>query len=324
VIPPVLLLVFNRPDSTAAVIEALRKVRPDRVYVAADGPRAGVAADVDRCAAARAAATAIDWPCDVHTQFRDENLGGHRAIVEAIGWFFEHEPDGIILEDDCLPDPTFFEYCREVLDRYRDDERVMSISGSHFHGDRHRPDTSYFFSRYPHTWGWATWRRSWQRYDASMTRWRELRNTSWLRDIGDGDAAFERYWRKIFDNVAGGSRDIWDYQWIFSCWAAGALSVVPTRNLVKNIGFTTAATHTTATRFTADLPVEATELPLVHPAEVSRDIEADHWTDRHVFMTRRPILRLLSSALASGLRFVPGGSRLADAARRRFFHVVAR
>lgn len=281
----VLFLVFNRPDETARSFAAIRAARPSRLYVAADGARAARAGESERCAEVRRIATAVDWPCEVRTLFRDDNLGCRRAVGGALDWFFDAEPEGIVLEDDCVAGPDWFRFAEAMLERYRDDERIMCVSASHFHGDAHRPPASYFFSRYNHCWGWATWRRAWRHYDPEMRDWPRLRGTSWLRELGDGSTVFARYWTRVFDAVAA-QRGInsWAYRWTFACWRQGGLTVLPARNLVSNLGFSMESTHTGSDSALKDAtPLESLAFPLRHPAEVVRDRAADLWTDRHIY-----------------------------------------
>jgi hypothetical protein len=281
----VLFLVFNRPDETVRSFAAIRAARPSRLYVAADGARAARAGEAERCAEVRRIATAVDWPCEVHTLFRDDNLGCRRAVGGALDWFFDAEPEGIVLEDDCVAGPDWFRFAEAMLDRYRDDERIMCVSASHFHGDAHQPPASYFFSRYNHCWGWASWRRAWRLYDPDMRDWPRLRSTAWLRQLGDGSTAFAHYWTRVFDAVAAQRGiDSWAYRWTFACWKQGALTVLPARNLVSNLGFTMESTHTGADSALKDAtPLESLDFPLRHPAEVVRDRAADLWTDRHIY-----------------------------------------
>ncbi len=282
--PPILFLIFNRPETTRRVFEAIRLVRPDKLYIAADGPRLTSPRDPELCAQTRKVLEGVDWPCEVKTLFRRENIGCREAVSGAIDWFFKQEEEGIILEDDCLPDLSFFRYCKELLERYRNDDRIMAIGAQHFHGTRHRPNNSYFFSRYFHCWGWATWRRAWQHYDVDMVEWPELRATDWLLDIGDGSRWFQAYWKRTFDRVALGEIDTWDYQWLYLCWLKSGLCILPTRNLVTNIGFGGDATHTSEEEHGfAFLPMESIGFPLEHPIEVSRDIFADNWTTKNVY-----------------------------------------
>lgn len=281
----VLFLIFNRPETTRRVFEAIRAAAPTRLYVAADGPRTGRPDDAPRCQAAREVATTVDWPCTVSTLFREENLGCRVAVSTALEWFFEHEPQGIVLEDDCLPAPDWFRFAGEMLARFRDDERIMCISANHFHGNAHSPEWSYFFSRYNHCNGWASWQRAWQHYDYDMAAWPALRDTDWLRSIGMGSKLFSRYWKDIFDMAYEGKRvDSWAYRWTFSCWVRGGLTVLPARNLVTNLGFGIDSTHTSdADSWLGSLPLESLDFPLRHPHVVERDTAADQWTDRNVF-----------------------------------------
>ena len=195
----VLLLVFNRPDTTKDVFESIRKAQPERLYVAADGPRGHVNGERERCNEVRRITTDVDWPCKVMTLFRDGNLGCRIGVSTAIDWFFDNEPDGIILEDDCQPDPSFFEFSEQLLEHYRDNTNVMVISASYFHGEKYKPEYSYFFSIYNHCWGWASWRRAWQLYDRDMENWIDLRKSTWLKELSGGRRDFEEYWRDIFD-----------------------------------------------------------------------------------------------------------------------------
>lgn len=298
----VLFLVFNRPDVTSRCFAAIRAARPTRLYVAADGPRAGKENEVELCERTRSIATGVDWPCEVKTLFRSENLGCARAVSGAIDWFFSAEPEGIIMEDDCLASPDWFRFAEEMLNRYREDTRVMCISANHFHGESHVPECSYFFSRYNHCWGWASWRRAWVMYDSEMDAWPSLRDTRWLRAIGYGSRSFAAYWTLIFDCVRAGKINSWAYRWTFSCWAQNGLTVLPGRNLVRNIGFGEEATHTGAGNRLEDLmALESMDFPVRHPLRVLPDWEADSWTDRNVYgidgflFFRRQIRRLLRS-----------------------------
>jgi len=280
---PVLLLIFNRPDTVEKVMVALRKIKPKHLYVAADGPRAARPDEKTRTEAARKMATTIDWPCEVKTLFREDNLGCRSAVSGAIAWFFENVEEGIILEDDCVPEPSYFRFAGELLARYREDERVMTIGAVHFPGAAHRPPHSYFFSRNAHCWGWASWRRAWQMYDREMSLWPALRETDWLLGIGNGSRPFQRYWTGVFDFAHAGKIDSWAYRWTFSCWAQNGLSILPAKNLVRNIGFDNDATHTTGAN-KWELKLEQMEFPLVHPPCMVRDVEADAWSDRHIFL----------------------------------------
>lgn len=316
---PVLLLIFNRPDLTMRAVEAIAAGRPSRLYVAADGPRADRATDEALCAEARRIAVAVDWECTVQTLFRSSNLGCRVAVSTAVDWFFSLETEGIILEDDCVADPSFFRFTSELLERYRDSETVMAISGAFLLGGQHTPPRSYYFSRYFHVWGWATWRRAWQHNDDAMADWPQQRDSGWLRESGETSAEFIRYWSRTFDLVHRRTIDTWDYPWLYSCWRQGGLSVTPSRNLVKNVGFRPDATHTTGEmRWAAELPLERIEFPLDHPLLVERDGQADRLLESTTLGLGRPCLtRLLTQVVRLCRVLMKFARRLSGAPLRR-------
>jgi hypothetical protein len=278
----VLFLIYKRPEPTRRVFEAIRQARPPRLYLASDLPPPDRPGEIANAKALRTyVLEQVDWPCEVQTLFRETHLGCGAAVSGALDWFFEHEQEGIILEDDCLPDATFFPFAAELLYRYRDDERVMNIAGNHFNWrDRSCPH-SYFFSRSHFSWGWASWRRAWKLYDRNLGLWPQLRDTDWLLTLGEGERAFQRYWTHKFDELHAGQIDTWDYQWTFACWAQSGLTIVPSRNLVKHLGFGLDATHTRRRRLHLErMHLETMEWPLVHPPHMVRDCAADRWMDR--------------------------------------------
>ena len=281
--PPVLVLGFNRPDTTRHVLESLRRFRPGALFFAVDGPRADRQGENEQVAAVRRLADTIDWDCEVRTLFRDKNLGCKTAVSDAITWFFHNVEAGIILEDDCVAHPSFFPFATELLGRYKSDNRVLMISGDNFQRERERSVYSYYFSRYTHIWGWATWRRAWRHYDHRMSRWPELRNRGWLLDILKDRAAAD-YWTRVFDDTFAERNSSWAYRWTYSAWVNDALTILPCVNLVSNIGFGDIATHARDRKNKlAALPVEEMGLPLRHPERVSRETRADTITQRTVF-----------------------------------------
>lgn len=289
---PVVLLVFNRPDVTARVFEAVRRARPAKLVVVADGPRTSKAGETERCRATRAVTEAVDWDCEVVRDYAEENLGCMWRVSSGLDRAFSLVEEAIVLEDDCVPHPTFFGYCEELLDRYRDDARVMAVAGTNFQFGRRRGPYDYYFSRYNHCWGWASWRRAWSQFDVSMRTWPELREGGWLLDIlGDRRAA--DYWRRIFDAVTEDRINSWAYRWTFACWRESGLTCLPAVNLVSNIGFSDEATHTRGRDRYADMGVEAVGLPLRHPPFMIRDAIADAFTQSTMFASPRLARRIL-------------------------------
>ncbi len=250
--------------------------------------------------AARSVVDHIDWPCEVVKKYADANLGCGHGPSSGIDWVFEQTDRAIILEDDCLPHPTFFRYSDDLLDRYGDDERVMQIAGSNFQCGHKRGNASYFFSRFKICWGWATWRRAWQHMDMGVKQWPELRDTSWLIDLVS-DTRAAQHWAAKFEGAyrADGAIDYWDYQWLFATWIQNGLCIMPNFNLVSNIGFSKVATHTTSAGSKwANLPLDEMPFPLQHPSCILRDEEADDFFVQEVVLTDRPQPK---SALARAL-----------------------
>jgi hypothetical protein len=280
---PVALLIFNRPETTARVFAAIAQAKPPKLLVVADGPRADRPGEDAKCAATRAIIEQVDWDCEVVRNFADSNLGCRRRVSSGLDWVFSMAEQAIILEDDCVPHPSFFRYCDELLSRYGDDERVMMISGDNFQGGRRHREYSYYFSRYCHVWGWATWRRAWQYYDVDMRAWPLVRDGQWIEDLLGERRATTR-WKSTFQAMYEGRVDTWDSQWMFTCWSQNGLSIMPHVNLVSNIGFHQEATHTVNSESRlANMHTEAMGFPLQHPPFIIRDAQADHFTEQIMF-----------------------------------------
>ena len=274
---PVAFIIFNRPDTTERVFAEIAKAKPPKLLVIADGHRPTRAGEAEKCASSRAIIDQVDWPCEVLTNYSDVNLGCKNRVATGIDWVFEQVPEAIILEDDCLPDPSFFRFCEELLETYRDDERIAMISGDNFQFGVERGDGSYYFSRYMHIWGWATWRRAWRYYDRNASIWPIYRGSGYLKCNVSGEAEY-KYWYKSFQAVYDGEIDTWDYQWTMAVWAQGMLSVMPNVNLVSNIGFGVDATHTVDESILANMSVEKMDFPLRHPVVRQANCEADSYT----------------------------------------------
>lgn len=280
---PVVLIVFNRPDLTQKLIHSISSVKPGVVFVIADGPRANVPSDINACARTRETIKNITWECHLYTNYADENLGCRRRVETGLDWVFSQVESAIILEDDCIPEPSFFYFCTELLSRYETDQRIMAISGNNFQFGRRRTADSYYFSRYPHCWGWATWKRAWQYYDADMACWPSISHNQWLVDIL-GDRSAKRYWQHKFQKTYEGTINSWAFVWTLSCWLQSGLCILPNVNLVSNIGFDGSGTHHVHSfpPF-ARMATSPIEFPLKHPAVVIRDARADAFTQRHQF-----------------------------------------
>lgn len=288
---PVLLIVFNRPDKVRKLLDALATIKPSKVYVAADGPRAHKENDADLCAQVRALIEGISWPCEVITNFQPENLGCKLGVSTAISWFFTYEPYGIILEDDCIPSTSFFDFTTELLLRHEADEHIMHISGSSFI-DRNKqtnPSDSYHFSKTALVWGWASWRRAWEKYDISMSDIAELSVA--MEQANTFNSKLYRYfWISLFKHLNQAQIDTWDGQWLYSILKHDGLCITPATNLIENIGFDADATHTTeAVAFAR--PRQELTFPLTHPKTVSVDTQADVRTMKTAFV-RTPKQRL--------------------------------
>lgn len=238
----VLFLVFNRPDTTKQVFETIRNAKPPRLYVAADGPRPDKPVEGVKCEQVRRIATQIDWHCKVKTLFRDKNLGCGKAVSNAIDWFFENEEEGIILEDDCLPSQSFFWFCEELLERYKDDKRIMIISGYNKQETWKQDKYDYFFSYFGGIWGWASWRRSWNLYDRDMKDLDHFIENNYFEFMLGKKLGNIR--KKQMINFIRNDVDTWDYQWGFARHVNSGLACVPSKSLIKNIGFGPEATHT--------------------------------------------------------------------------------
>jgi hypothetical protein len=284
---PVAFLIFNRPDTTERVFGEIAKARPPKLLVIADGPRVDRPSDAKKCEETRAIIDRVDWSCEVLTNFSDVNLGCKNRVSSGIDWVFEQVPEAIILEDDCLPHPTFFQFCQELLERYREDSRIAMISGDNFQFGHRRTDCSYYFSRYNHIWGWASWRRAWKHYDKEATLWPALKDGGWL-DVLIGSPGEREYWAKTYQAVYEGRIDTWDYQWTLASWTQGMLSILPNVNLISNIGFGADATHTHSAGIYANMKAEAMAFPLRHPEIVLPHREADAFTARGMFSTSLP------------------------------------
>ena len=282
---PILFCIFNRPELTHRTFEVIKRQRPKTLLVIADGPRPHVASDVKLIHRTRDVIKSVDWPCDILTNYSEVNLGCKYRMSTGITWAFENYERLIILEDDCLPTDSFFTFCENLLEKYSDQKDVMMISGDNFQ-QMPRTNHSYYFSKWAHIWGWASWRRAWNTYDVEMASWDNVRNTNQWTKFIDCDEE-KSHWFDLFDRQRAGQIDTWDFPWMYACWLNNGLCVLPEKNLVSNLGFHADATHTTdqhsslAAMRTYPMNIKS------HPAEVARHVEADQFTWSTIFKPPR-------------------------------------
>ena len=266
-------IIFNRPRHTRETFAAIRAQRPARLFIIADGPRPGHPTDAQRCQETREVVADIDWPCEVFRHYAEENLGCKRRVSSGLDWVFSQVDCAIVLEDDCVPHPDFFPYCDALLARYAEDPRVWVITGNNFQDGTKRGDASYYFSKFNHCWGWATWARAWKQYRVDMPYWAAWKKSAdWRQKTPD--PIERKIFADLFDRVSRGEIDTWDYQWTACVWYHGGLTATPNVNLVTNIGFGPDATHTVTEGDLEGLPVSALG-PLIHPQAVRQDKAAD-------------------------------------------------
>lgn len=276
---PIVFIIFNRPDTTQQVFDVIRRAKPSKLLVIADGPRKNRVGEAEKCAATRTIVEQVDWDCEIFRNYSTDNLGCANRVSSGLNWAFDIVEEAIILEDDCVPDPTFFQYCDELLTHYRHDERIMSVCGLSVPASQRRDNYSYHFSRYQRCWGWASWRRAWQHYDLEMKLWPTARDSGLLKDILLDEKAL-KFWTKKFQSVFDKSIDTWDYQWTFACWMQNGLNILPDVNLIHNIGFGADATHTTSASPPTQLTIQSMQFPLSHPPFIVRDHKADAFIQR--------------------------------------------
>ncbi|MDD3877994.1 MAG: nucleotide-diphospho-sugar transferase [Bacteroidales bacterium] len=280
---PVLFIIFNRPDTSLAVFNAIKAIKPKKLYITADGPRQHNENDKIKCKETREIINEINWDCDIKTLFRNENLGCRMAVSDAIDWFFKNEEQGIILEDDCLPHLSFFHYCETLLNYYKNNDNIMLISGDNFQNGQKRGNSSYYFSRYNHIWGWASWRRAWEFYDVDMKSFPLSKEKHFLDSVFSKQDVKD-YWIQRFEKAFLKEINTWDYQWTYAIFKQNGISILPNVNLISNIGFGNESTHTAnVNNRMANLPTYPMAFPLKHPEKIEINEIADNYTFNNIF-----------------------------------------
>jgi len=304
--PPAMLIVaWRRPELLRQLIASIRCSQPRCVYIAFDAARSGCPEESEKVAESRhVVETEIDWDCKLERKFSENHQGCRLGVSRAISWFFENVDEGIILEDDCVAHADFFSFCAELLERYRNDERVACITGNNFQAGARRGGSSYYFSKYPHCWGWATWRRAWQHYSADFGFWPSWkRSKDWRARMKDSRE--RHHWETVFENVYTGQTDSWALPWMASVWRAGGLTATPQVNLVTNIGFGPEATHTKQSGSRLSIPSEGLGNHIVDPNEICAHEEADRYVFETVFARKAAKRNSMAQRIKDGLRRGP-------------------
>ncbi|MCF7859622.1 MAG: nucleotide-diphospho-sugar transferase [Candidatus Cloacimonetes bacterium] len=261
---PVLFLIFNRPDTTQQVFNEIKKAKPNQIFVAADGPREDNKDDIIKCEEARKIIKQVDWDCNVKTLFRTKNVGCKYAVSGAIDWFFDNVEEGIILEDDCLPSQSFFWFCQELLEKYKDNGKIKIINGNNF-GYKSKDNKSYYFCNYPQVWGWATWKRTWKDYDVNIREWTIHTGFKLGQELGWNyfEIKLQNFkWELVKTN----NIDTWDYQLHFMIFKLKGTVIAPKENLISNIGYGLNATHTKRKNQKMSIKEKEINFPLKHPS----------------------------------------------------------
>ena len=279
---PVLLMLFNRPEHTRKVFEKLRESKPKRLFVAANGPRTDTPTDIELCKSVRDIFKDIDWECELHTNFRDVNIGLNPHWYQAMDWFFKFVDRGIILEDDCVPNDSFFYYCVELLERYKDNEQIMHINGSNLQFGNKRGDASYYFSKYTCVWGWATWKRAWQKYDNLLKSYPSFKNTNVIDSLFKNSIKEKKYWMKYFTGLYSGVYNDSATKWQYAIWSNKGFCISPNVNMISNIGHGLSAGNTFFKE--KSMGQETIEMKqIIHPVSQEVNDLADIFLFKHMY-----------------------------------------
>ncbi len=289
---PVTMIIFNREDNARQVFEQIKKVQPPKLFVIADGPRENKIGEKELCEKTRSIIQDVDWPCEVITNFAEKNMGCKDRISSGLTWVFSQTESSIILEDDCCPSLSFFYYCEEMLEKYKDDERISMVSGNNHTFSNSKTigavTDSYYFSKHVHIWGWATWARAWNYYDLEVTQWPEFKKQKKLSEFLT-KKSYKYFWEAMFDHYYKKRIPSWDGAWVFAVWLQNGLAIAPSVNLIQNTGISADATHTTTEDIYSRLKAEELDFPLKHP----KVIEENRLLDNREMKIRLKTMRRL-------------------------------
>jgi GR25 family glycosyltransferase involved in LPS biosynthesis len=287
---PIALIIYHRPEMTAKVINSLREIKATEIFIIADGPKNEL--DAERCKETRALINSIDWKCKIYKNYSPKNLGLRKRVVSGLDWVFSKVDRAIILEDDLVVDKSFYRFCEEMLEKYKNNTRIISVAGDNFLFDKYKIKESYFFSRYTYPWGWATWRRAWKLYDDTMRNWPGIKKLKVLKN-SIKEFGILTYWSKVFDLIYQRNIDSWAYCWTYTAFVNSMLSVVPYVNLVSNVGIGKGATHTLIKSKVFGMPTLEMHFPLRYAKKVVRDSRADLIIERNLYLTQRSVIVLI-------------------------------
>ena len=292
---PIVLILFKRPETTQKVFEAIRQARPQTLFVIADGPRRDRPDEYEQCLAARAVVDHVDWDVEIFKNYSDTNLGLKKRISSGLSWVFERVDRAIILEDDCVPDSSFFQFCEVILEQYSDHENIFSVTGHNHLGEWKSDIHSYFFSNYFDCWGWATWRRVWQKYDPAMLAWGQPTAREQVRQaIADDEQFLNR--ATVLESTYAGKIDSWAYPFFFMSLLHAGLHITPSVNLIQNTGFGENASNTiNANDLRGQVIHHTLTFPLTPPDSVMADREHDY--NRYKKVWRKPLKRRIINTL---------------------------
>lgn len=280
---PIVIFIYKRSHNLEKLIDAMCKVKPKEIYIVADGPK-NTGEEVQVKKTRTELENLITWPSKVHKNYTKINLGLKERFSTGISWVFEHTDRAIFIEDDCVPDPSFFTFCDQLLEKYKDNEKVVSIAGNNFQPPNTRITESYYYSRYPHVWGWATWKRVWDQYDSNISDWPKRRASGWLKSVYPGQFFIRKFWAYIYDRLYAGQINTWDYQLTYLSQKLGGYNIIPRVNLVSNIGYGEDATNLKKKNKTISVPTAPISFPLVHPKVLKYNQVADRYIEELVYL----------------------------------------
>lgn len=280
---PVVLFIYKRGNNLVDICKTLKKSKVKAIYIVADGPK-NAAEKILTDQVRNLLESLITWECKVYKNYSDTNLGLKERFSSGISWVFNQTDRAIFIEDDCLPDPSFFPFCEELLEKYKNNNRVISVAGNNFQSPTNKVADSYYFSRYPHVWGWATWKRVWDKYDSGIGDWPKLRQSGWLSKVYPDRFFIRKFWTYIFDRLYSGKINTWDYQLSYLSLKMGGFNIIPNVNLVKNVGYGEDATNLKKKNKTINVPTNNINFPLIHPKEITYADQQDKYIEELVYL----------------------------------------